>query len=234
MSQVAKSSVPSFFFPLFFSVWFGRPVASYFFSLVFLSLQLSLPSFYLSPLGDLGIGLLWDNHQPTAQLFRMSVEIFFKLNKTNYKVSSQDVLRCSQFLSDVPRCSQGAFRFSDILLTFAIWSKDVSGCCREAIKVFSHVLRCSRTFSDALNMFSERCSQDVFRMFLRCSQGVLRFSEMFSAQDFLRMFSGCSQDVLSMYSRCSEDVLTIYYWYSCVYGASWVWWVVWVVWVLWV
>ena len=43
--------------------------------------------------------------------------------------------------------------------------------------MFSHVLRCSRTFSDALNMFSERCSQDVLRMFSRCSQHVL---EMFS------------------------------------------------------
>ena len=53
-------SLPSllFSFLFFFSVSFGRPVASYFFSLVFLSLQLFLPSFYLSPLGDLGIGLV--------------------------------------------------------------------------------------------------------------------------------------------------------------------------------
>ena len=49
---------------------------------------------FLSPLGDLGIGLVWDNHQPIPRLFPMSVEIFLKMNITNYDgfISSGDHL----------------------------------------------------------------------------------------------------------------------------------------------
>ena len=141
---------------------------------------------FSSPSGDLGIGFAWDIHPiHPIQHIGMSVEIFFQLNK---------ILRGSQMFSGCFQMFSGCSQvFTDILLTFAIWSQDVSGCCQEVVKMFSHVLRCSRTFADVLIMFSERCSQDV-----------------------LRMFSRCSQDVLRMYSRCSQDVLVIYYWYSCV------------------
>ena len=38
------------------------------------------PPSFLSPSGDLGIGLVWDNHPHHPQLFGPTVEILFKLN----------------------------------------------------------------------------------------------------------------------------------------------------------
>ena len=58
---------------------------------------------FLSPWGDLGIGMVSGNHPPLShpiQHFGRSVEIFSKLSQTNYD-GFPDVLRCS---TDVFRC----------------------------------------------------------------------------------------------------------------------------------
>ena len=125
---------------------------------------------FLSPSGDLGIGLVWDNH-PTGppQLFGPTVEILFKLNLIIYEGSSvvlrmiSDDFKCFPMFSAVFRCFPTVFRlFSDdvfrLLKSSSSWSKLsmmgpqlFSGWYQMILDVF----QCSQLCSDVFRLFSD-------------------------------------------------------------------------------
>ena len=92
-SQVLR---PFFFLSSFFLSLLWLPTCLLFLPSFYLILQSFLPSFYLSLLSDLGMGLVWDNRS-NPSLFGISVEISFKLNKTDLYgfISSWDHLGCT-------------------------------------------------------------------------------------------------------------------------------------------
>ena len=102
----------------------------------------------LSPSGDLGIGLIWDNHPAARPICHFSLLVLKSSSKLN--LTNRPVFSCSQ--GDV-RWSQA---FSDVLRCFQMFN-DVNRC-------FWMLSRCSQMFLDVLYMFS-KCCQDISTIF---------------------------------------------------------------------
>ena len=116
--------------------------------------KLGIENEFLTPSGNLGIGLVWDRRPVPIQHFGISVEILLKLTLTNYDFS--DVLRCSlmfytffQIFSDIFRCSQVIFDILNILLGARRCS------ISSRFKYVPDVFRCSEMFTDVLWMLSQ-------------------------------------------------------------------------------
>ena len=116
--------------------------------------KLHYTALFLTPSGNLGIGLVWDRRPIPIQHFGISVEILLKLTLTNYDFS--DVLRCSlmfytffQIFSDIFRCSQVIFDILNILLGARRCS------ISSRFKYVPDVFRCSEMFTDVLWMLSQ-------------------------------------------------------------------------------
>ena len=141
-----------------------------------------LPIFpFLSPSGDLGIGLVWDNLSPPHPTWP---DHFWSLNWSQiFYRDSQMGSRCAQMFSDVHRCFQ--------MISFWIFS-------RYSIVALLMFSKCSL---DVLRIFAG-FFQDVFRML----RWVFFYINVFRSSQIFWIFPRFSIYVLLMFSRCSQDV----------------------------